>query len=77
MFGTRNSVPYEANKSNSLQKIQKDLEIQSLNLEISKIIQTWRSAKKSITFLLNPHNKELDLATKEGLQLYSAAKNGL
>ena len=30
-----------------------------------------------MTFLLNPYDKELDLATKEGLQLYGAAKKGL
>ena len=30
-----------------------------------------------MTFLLNPYDKELDLRTKEGLQLYGAAKKGL
>ena len=36
-----------------------------------------RSAKGSTAFLLNPYNKELDLGTKEGLQLYGTAKKGL
>ena len=30
-----------------------------------------------MTFLLNPYDKELDLGTKEGLQLYGATKKGL
>ena len=30
-----------------------------------------------MTFLLNPYDKELDLGTKERLQLYGAAKKGL
>ena len=67
MFGTRNYILEQANKSNSQKIIRRQIEVQKLNKLIEKRIQEKRSAKRSTTFLLNPYNKELDLGTKEGL----------
>ena len=77
MFGTRNYILEQANKSNSQKIIRRQIEVRKLNKLIEKRIQEKRSAKRSTTFLLNPYNKELDLGTKEGLQLYGTAKKGL
>jgi len=77
MFGIRNYILEQANISNSQKIIRRQIEVRRLNKVIETRIQEKRSAKRNITFLLNPYDKELDLGTKEGLQLYGAAKKGL
>ena len=77
MFGTQNSILEQANTSNSQKVISGQIEVRKLNKVIEKRIQEKWPAKRSITFLLNPYDKELDLGTKEGSQLYGAVKKGL
>ena len=77
MFGTRNSILEQANKSNSQKISRRQIEVRKLNKVIETRIQEKRSAKRSMTFLLNPYDKKLDLGTKGRLQLYGTAKKGL
>ena len=78
MLGTR-SVLLEAKQASSQKKIRRALQAFKFRQFLRTQLLTKRSAtkQKSMTFLLNPYDKELDISTKEGLQLYGIAKKGL
>ena len=78
MLGTR-IILLEAKQASSQKTIRRALQAFKFRQFLRTQPLTKRSAtkQKNMTFLLNPYDKELDISTKEGLQLYGTAKKGL